>query len=60
MELGREKYIVPVGHGGLLGRFARIVVFANTGGMLYPNVFVEGMDCTKIQDATQGTLYTKK
>jgi hypothetical protein len=60
MEKGREQYIVPVGPGGFLGRLGRMVVFAVTGGFLYPNVFIEGMDCTKIQDAMQGTLYDKK
>jgi hypothetical protein len=27
---------------------------------MYPNVCVEGLDCTKLQDAQQGTLYDKK
>ena len=60
MEKGREQYIVPVGPGGFFGRLGRMVVFAVTGGFLYPNVFIEGMDCTKLQDATQGSLYDKK
>ena len=60
VEKGREKFVVPYGSGGALGRFGRIVIFLFTGGFLYPNVFIEGMDCTKIQDAMQGNLYDKK
>jgi hypothetical protein len=60
VEKGRERYVVPVGNGGILGRFGRIVVFLLTGGFLYPNVFIEGLDCSKIQDAMQGDLYDKK
>ena len=60
VEKGREQYVVPVGPGGMLGRCGRAIVFACSGGFLYPNVFIEGMDCSKIQDATQGALYDKK
>ena len=60
MEKGREQYIVPVGPGGVLGRLGRFVIFTLSAGFLYPNVFIEGMDCTKTQDAQQGTLYDKK
>jgi hypothetical protein len=60
VEEGREQYTVPVGPGGMLGRLGRFLVFIVTGGFLYPNVCVEGLDCTKIQDAMQGTLYDKK
>ena len=60
VEKGREKFVVPYGSGGALGRLGRIVIFLFTGGFLYPNVFIEGMDCTKIQDAMQGNLYDKK
>jgi hypothetical protein len=60
VQKGREQYVVPVGPGGMLGRSGRIIVFLFTGGFLYPNVFIEGMDCTKIQDAMQGALYDKK
>ena len=60
MEKGREQYIVPVGPGGIAGRLWRFIVFTFTAGFLYPNVFIEGMDCTKSQDAHQGTLYDKK
>jgi hypothetical protein len=38
----------------------RIIVMVCTGGFVYPNVFVEGMDCTAIQEETQGDLYKKK
>lgn len=57
---GREQYVVPVGPAGILGRIGRGIVFFFTAGFLYPNVFIEGMDCTKIQDAMQGTLYDKR
>jgi hypothetical protein len=60
MEAGREQYIVPVGPGGVIGRLWRFLVFCATGGFLYPNVFIEGLDCSKIQGAQQGTLYDKK
>ena len=60
VEKGREKFVVPYGTGGVLGRFGRILIFVFTGGFLYPNVFIEGMDCTRIQDAMQGDLYDKK
>ena len=60
VEKGREQYVVPVGNGGIAGRFGRIVVFVFSGGFLFPNVFIEGMDCSKIQDAMQGSLYDKK
>jgi hypothetical protein len=60
VEKGREQYVVPIGPGRMLGRLGRIVIFTFTGGFLYPNVFIEGMDCTKIQDAMQGDLYDKK
>ena len=60
MEKGREQYIVPVGPGGILGRLGRFFIFTVSAGFLYPNVFIEGMDCTKTQDAQQGTLYDKK
>lgn len=60
VEKGREKFVVPYGTGGAFGRFGRILIFVFTGGFLYPNVFIEGMDCTRIQDAMQGDLYDKK
>ena len=60
VQKGRAQYVVPVGPGGMLGRFGRIVIFVFSGGFLYPNVFIEGMDCTQIQHATQGNLYDKK
>ncbi len=60
VEKGREQYVVPIGPGGMLGRLGRIVIFVSTGGFLYPNVFIEGMDCTRIQNEMQGDLYDKK
>ncbi len=52
--------MVSVGPGGILGRLGRIVIFTFAGGFLYPNVFIEGLDCTKVQDSTSGNLYDKK
>lgn len=60
MEKGREQYIVPVGPGGILGRLGRFIVFVCSGGFLYPNVFIEGLDCTKVQEGYHGSLYDKK
>jgi hypothetical protein len=60
VEKDREQYIVPVGPGGILGRLGRYLIFFASAGFLYPNVWIEGMDCTKIQTSTQGTLYDKK
>jgi len=37
-----------------------MIVMLCTGGFVYPNVFVEGMDCTAIQKETEGNLYDKK
>lgn len=52
--------LVPVGPGGTLGRIGRMFAMVCTGGMVYPNVFVEGMDCTAIQKEYEGSLYAKK
>ena len=52
--------VVPVGPGGIVGHIFRMVVMVCTGGFLFPNVFIEGLDCTAIQKTTQGTLYDKK
>jgi len=60
MEENREQYTVPVGPGGFLGRLGRFVIFLCSAGFLYPNVCIEGMDCTKIQNASEGSLYNKK
>lgn len=60
IEKGRELYVIPPGPGGFIGRIGRAIVFFASAGFLYPNVFIEGMDCTKIQDAMQGTLYDKR
>lgn len=60
MEKDREQYIVPIGPGGAMGRLGRFLVFFASAGFLYPNVFIEGMDCTMTQNAQQGTLYDKK
>lgn len=60
MEQPLNPNIVPPGPGGLAGRIFRAIVMLCTGGMAFPNVFVEGMDCTAIQQKTQGTLYDKK
>ena len=52
--------VVPIGPGGLPGRIFRMVVMVCSGGFLFPNVFVEGLDCTAIQKESEGTLYDKK
>ncbi len=41
--------VVPVGPGGVPGHIFRMVVMVCTGGFVYPNTFVEGMDLTAIQ-----------
>ena len=43
-----------------LAHWGRVAVFLLTAGFAYPNVFVEGMDLTKIQGDTEGDLYLKK
>lgn len=60
MEQPLNPRMVPRGPGGLMGRIGRMIAMLFTGGMAFPNVFVEGMDCTAIQAKTQGTLYDKK
>ena len=60
MEQPLNPNIVPRGPGGIVGRVARMIAMVCTGGFAFPNVFVEGMDCTAIQAKTQGTLYDKK
>ena len=39
--------------------FHMIICFC-TFGFVFPNAFVEGLDLTAIQRATEGTLYDKK
>ena len=60
MEQPLNPNIVPPGPGGTVGRIARMIAMVCTGSFAFPNVFVEGMDCTAIQAKTQGTLYDKK
>jgi hypothetical protein len=60
MEETQNPNMVPIGPGGIAGRIFRMIVMVCTGGFLFPNVFVEGMDCTAIQKKSQGTLYDKK
>jgi hypothetical protein len=60
MEETRNPNVVPIGPGGVAGRIFRMIVMVCTGGFLYPNVFVEGLDCTAIQKQSEGTLYDKK
>lgn len=56
----RNPNLVPVGSGGIWGRIGRMIAMVCTGGFAYPNVFVEGMDCTAIQKDYEGSLYHKK
>jgi hypothetical protein len=60
MEQTQNPNVVPKGAGGIIGHIGRMIAMVCTGGFLYPNVFVEGMDCTAIQQETEGTLYAKK
>jgi hypothetical protein len=60
MEETQNPNVVPIGPGGMAGRIFRMTVMVCTGGFLYPNVFVEGLDCTAIQKKSEGTLYDKK
>jgi hypothetical protein len=60
MEETPNPNVVPIGPGGILGRIGRMIVMVCSGGLLFPNVFVEGLDCTAIQKKSQGTLYDKK
>jgi hypothetical protein len=59
MEQTLNPNIVPAGPGGLVGRIARMIAMVCTGGFAFPNVFIEGVDCTGIQLETQGTLFDK-
>jgi hypothetical protein len=43
-----------------IARLGRMFVFFLTAGFMYPNVFVEGIDPTRIQGETLGDLYKKK
>jgi hypothetical protein len=60
MEQSLNPNIVPPGPGGLPDHIFRMIAMLCTGGFAFPNVFVEGLDCTAIQKETQGTLYDKK
>jgi hypothetical protein len=44
-----NKTIVPTGGGGLPGHLLRMVVMVLSGGFIFPNTFVEGMDPTAMQ-----------
>jgi hypothetical protein len=44
-----NENIVPIGWGGLPGHLLRMIVMVCTGGFVYPNTFVEGMDLTALQ-----------
>jgi hypothetical protein len=57
MEETVNPNVVPRGPGGILGHIFRMIVMLCTGGIIYPNTFVEGMDLTAIQAKTQGKLY---
>ncbi len=48
-----NKNIVPIGSGGVPGHLLRMLVMIFTGGFIYPNTFVEGMDLTAIQKVHQ-------
>ncbi len=59
MEQAPNAFTVPRGAGGTAGHILRMIICACTGGMAFPNTFVEGMDLTAIQQRTQGQLYDK-
>ncbi len=40
-----------------LGHWLRMIICFCSAGFVYPNAFVEGMDLSAIQRATEGTLY---
>jgi hypothetical protein len=46
-DVKNSREIVPVGAGGVVGRVLRIAIHFSTGGFMYPNVFIEGMDLMK-------------
>ena len=48
-----NKNVTPIGGGGLPGHLLRMVVMICTGGFIYPNTFIEGMDLTAIQKIHQ-------
>ena len=60
MEASQNPNVVPVGPGGLAGLIFRRLMMVCTGGFLYPNSWIEGLDCTALQKQSQGTLYDKK
>ena len=57
MDQSQNPNVVQSGGGGVPGHVCRMIVCVCTGGMVFPNTFVEGMDLTAIQGRTQGTLY---
>lgn len=59
MSESANRYVVPVGPGGTAGRVLRFCVMCITMGFAYPNVCVEGLDLTKIQNEYEGKLYSK-
>jgi hypothetical protein len=60
MSESKRSHVVPVGPGGVAGRVFRFCVMFITLGFAYPNVCIEGLDLTKIQDEYEGKLYAKK
>ena len=60
MEKTVNPNVVPIGGGGVVGHALRMIICLCTGGMAFPNTFVEGMDLTAIQEKTQGQLYDKQ
>ena len=60
MEAAQNPNMMQRGPGGVPGHIFRMIVCTCTGGMAFPNSFVEGMDLTAIQERTQGQLYDKQ
>jgi hypothetical protein len=51
--INQQRNVIPIGPGGSAGRVLRMLVMVCTGGFMYPNTFVEGMDLTAIDKAHQ-------
>jgi hypothetical protein len=46
--------------GGILAWSFRMLLCVCSGGFVYPNAFIEGMDLTAIQQESMGTRYDKQ
>ena len=53
----KRSLTIPIGKGGVPGRLFRFTLMLLSGGFIYPNVAVEGMNLTEIQAGYEGSLY---